>query len=190
MIYSRVVAVCWMVAVVYWIISAMRAKKRLRGNTWRRGWWVRAVLIIGLIELYRFRGFRELVHGFYGSVAAWQPVAGPMGAILCAIGIVFAIWARRTIGRNWGMPMSLQEEHELVTTGPYAWVRHPIYTGILLAMIGTALVDGVGAFLILVIFGVYFTYSATREEKLMLAQFPKQYPEYMARTKRLSPLVW
>jgi len=115
---------------------------------------------------------------------------GVMGVILCAAGIAFAIWARRHIGRNWGMPMSLQEDHELVTTGPYARVRHPIYSGMLLAMVGSMLAEGAGWLPPFLIFFVYFIYSAKTEEKLMVQQFPNEYPAYKERTKMLIPFVW
>jgi protein-S-isoprenylcysteine O-methyltransferase Ste14 len=188
--YHRIIIVLWSVVIAYWVVSAMQAKRRLRGNTWIRGWWVRLVLVAGVIELHRFRVFRELSYNLYATIAARYPVIGEVGVLLCAAGIAFAIWARHTIGRNWGMPMSLQEDHALVTTGPYAWVRHPIYTGILFALLGTALVEGMAAFLIFIISSVYFIYSAITEEKLMLAQFPQEYPAYMKRTKRLIPFVW
>ena len=85
------------------------------------------------------------------------------------------------------MPMSTKENPELVTTGPYAFVRHPIYTGILLAMLGTAIGENVSWLLPLLLFGGYFIYSARREEELMLRQFPEQYPAYMRRTNMLVP---
>ena len=86
--------------------------------------------------------------------------------------------------------MSLRQGHELVTSGPYALVRHPIYTGIMLAMIGAAVTL---SFLWLILFTLYFAYfivSARTEEKMMLAQFPDTYPAYRRRTKMLIPFVF
>ena len=102
---------------------------------------------------------------------------------------MFAIWARIFIGRNWGMPMTLKEGHELVTTGPYSYVRHPIYAGILLAMLGSALVFGLWWFAIFFITAINFVYAAKKEEGLMLQQFPNAYPDYMKRTKMLIPFL-
>ena len=88
------------------------------------------------------------------------------------------------------MPMTLQEGHELVTSGPYAWVRHPIYAGFLIAMLGSVFADGVGWLVVGVLFGARFLYSAKAEEKIMLKQFPNEYPAYLKRTRGLIPWVW
>ncbi len=148
------------------------------------------LLVLAAFELRHVPVFREFSRNLFFSFAPWYPGIAIAGIIMCASGMTFAVWARRTLGRNWGMPMSLQEEHELVTNGPYAWVRHPIYTGILLALFGSSLVEGTFCFLIFLIFAIYFVYSAKTEEKLMTEQFPSVYPAYVARTKMLIPLVW
>ncbi len=88
------------------------------------------------------------------------------------------------------MPMSLREGHELVTTGPYAFVRHPIYTGILLAVIGTTLVRGIPWIVLSAAIFAYFIYAATIEERSMIGQFPKEYPAYVNRTKMLIPFLF
>jgi len=101
----------------------------------------------------------------------------------------FAIWARRHIGRNWGTPMTQKNEPELVTSGPYRLVRHPIYSGILAAGVGTAValswlwLSAVG------VAAAYFLYSATVEERYMTEQFPDSYPVYKRSTKMLIPFI-
>ena len=84
----------------------------------------------------------------------------------------------------------MKEHHELVTTGPYAYVRHPIYTGIMLATLGTALVGTIFGIVMFIVICVIFALRIGKEEKLMLELFPRQYPEYQKRTKRLVPFVW
>ncbi len=83
--------------------------------------------------------------------------------------------------------MSRKEQPELVTSGPYALIRHPIYTGLILAMLGSAI--GVSVFwaLLLVQVSAYFIYSARHEEVVMLQLFPEQYSAYMARTGMFAP---
>jgi protein-S-isoprenylcysteine O-methyltransferase Ste14 len=83
--------------------------------------------------------------------------------------------------------MSRKEQPELITSGPYAVIRHPIYTGLILAMLGSAI--GVNVFwaVLLIPLGAYFIFSARREETIMLQLFPQQYPAYMARTGMLAP---
>jgi protein-S-isoprenylcysteine O-methyltransferase Ste14 len=101
-------------------------------------------------------------------------VEGIAGLIVCMAGFALAVWARRHLGRNWGMPMSLKEGHELVTTGPYRYVRHPIYTGMLLAILGSALVNGPIWVVVFAGMAIYCVYCARTEESLMLKQFPEQ----------------
>jgi protein-S-isoprenylcysteine O-methyltransferase Ste14 len=108
---------------------------------------------------------------------------------LVLLGFGFALWARMHLGRNWGIPMSLRQGHELVTSGPYAYVRHPIYSGLMLAMIGSVLAVGLVWLALLVISFVYFLVSARTEEKMMVAQFPDAYPAYRQRTRMLIPFV-
>jgi len=112
------------------------------------------------------------------------------GITACATGVGFAIWARRTLGRNWSGGPQIKDGHELVTAGPYRLVRHPIYTGILLAILGTLIGSArVRELVILAVAvpGVCIKFSI--EEKLMLRQFPQAYPEYKRRTKALIPFV-
>ena len=109
---------------------------------------------------------------------------------LTALGLGFAIWARVHIGRNWGTPMSQKDDPELVTSGPYHLVRHPIYSGILFAGIGTAVALSWLWLIAVGLAGVYFVYSATVEERNMTRQFPETYPAYQRSAKMLVPFVF
>jgi protein-S-isoprenylcysteine O-methyltransferase Ste14 len=86
--------------------------------------------------------------------------------------------------------MTQRQNPELVTAGPYAVIRHPIYTGILTAMLGSAIALGPALFLIFLLLAVYFIYSARQEEKRMALLFPAEYPAYQARTKMLLPFIF
>jgi protein-S-isoprenylcysteine O-methyltransferase Ste14 len=179
---------CWLTLVAYWLIAAVGVKKNVRGHSWWRGVAIRIALGIALWLILRLPGFRPFL-AFRRAVPADPAIAGA-GVALCASGIALSIWARWHLGRNWGMPMSLKEGHELVTAGPYRIVRHPIYTGILLAMIGSMVTGNLLWLVLFVLFGGYFVYSATVEEQLMLRQFPDRYPAYQKRTKMLIPFVF
>jgi protein-S-isoprenylcysteine O-methyltransferase Ste14 len=103
---------------------------------------------------------------------------------------VFAIWARLILGRNWSGVITLKERHELIERGPYRVVRHPIYTGILAMIAGTAIALGyfggfVGSLLVFVSFWV----KLKREEDLMLKHFPAEYAAYQRRVKRIIPFL-
>lgn len=114
------------------------------------------------------------------------------GVVICLFGVFFAIWSRLTLGKNWsGITATQKEGHELVTTGPYRFVRHPIYFGFILSMIGFALTTGtvLACFAVLVgltalILRVYI------EEKLMNKMFPVAYQKYSNQVKRLVPFLW
>ncbi len=84
----------------------------------------------------------------------------------------------------------MKEHHELVTTGPYAYVRHPIYSGIMLMALGTALTSSVFGIGMFVFISITFALRINKEEKIMLELFPEQYPEYQKHTKRLVSFVW
>ena len=110
------------------------------------------------------------------------------GLAVTVLGAIFAIWSRATLGRNWSSVPQVKEQHELVVKGPYRIVRHPIYTGLILAVAGTglALDKGVGLFIAVLVFASYWLKSRV-EEKLMVETFPEEYPEYRRRVKALIP---
>ncbi len=180
-----IIELVWFFFIAFWLVSALSAKRTVRGGRhWR--WWAlfRVVLFVSIYILIRDSyisfGF------FFWVLPVW---VAAIGVFVCVVGVTVAIWARVYLGRNWGMPMSLRENHELVMGGPYAYVRNPIYTGILLASLGTALVSPPWV-LLFISFDIYFFYSTLIEEKDMARHFPDEYPAYAARTWRLVPFVW
>jgi protein-S-isoprenylcysteine O-methyltransferase Ste14 len=138
------------------------------------------VLVVLLVRSRALRGTRVTTNGWAEAV----------GAVLFVLGLGVAVWARRHLGRNWGTPMSHKADPDLVTSGPYRRVRHPIYSGLLLAMVGTAVAVIWYWIIVVVIAGVYFVYSAEQEERYMASQFPDVYPEYKRSTKMLIPFVF
>src|SRR5205823_4318343 len=136
---------------------------------WSRELRIRAVIAVVVIVMIRLGVFRG--HGV--DTDPWRAGSG-LG--LFALGLGFAILARVHIGRNWGTPMTQKDEPELVTSGPYRLVRHPIYAGILLAGAGTAIALSWMWVTAVILAGVYFLYSATVEERYLTEQFPSSYP--------------
>jgi protein-S-isoprenylcysteine O-methyltransferase Ste14 len=116
---------------------------------------------------------------------------GSVALALISAGLAFAVWARFVIGRNWSGTVTLKQDHELVRSGPYAIVRHPIYTGFLLALVGTAVARGtIGAFIGVAIAVLTLRLKSLTEESLMLHQFGPQYATYKRDVKALIPFVW
>jgi protein-S-isoprenylcysteine O-methyltransferase Ste14 len=172
------ITIAWLIFWVYWLASAFGVKQ---GRGSRRRIPLNGVTALSVLLLVRvFRG---------GSLVVGSPILGAIGAVLFASGIAVAIWARVQLGRNWGMPMTEKAEPELVTSGPYRFVRHPIYSGLLVGLLGTALANNLLGVLIVVILGGYFCYCATVEERNLTATFPTAYPAYQAGTKMLIPFV-
>ena len=105
------------------------------------------------------------------------------------LGIGLAILARAYLDQNWGTDTADRQQAELLTTGPYALVRHPLYGGLLFAMLGSAIGQSLLWLLPLIVYGPYFVRGARREEELLIEKFPDRYPAYMKRTKMLLPFV-
>ncbi|MGO9901336.1 MAG: methyltransferase family protein [Solirubrobacteraceae bacterium] len=170
--------IAWIFFWVYWLGSAFGVKE---GRGSRRRIPLNGLSALAVLILVRvFRG---------GSLAVHSLVLGAIGASVFACGIGLAIWARVHLGRNWGMPMTQKAEPELVTSGPYQFVRHPVYSGLLAAVLGTALVTNPIGLIIVAILVGYFYYCASVEEKNLTATFPTAYPAYRTSTKMLIPFV-
>ena len=111
-----------------------------------------------------------------------------VGALLTVAGVAFAIWARRHIGKNWSAQVTIRKEHELIRSGPYARIRHPIYTGLLFAVAGTAI--AIGEYRAVVAFAVIaigFVVKAKREEAFLATQFGPVFDEHRRQTGFFLP---
>ncbi|MGH2843099.1 MAG: methyltransferase family protein [Solirubrobacteraceae bacterium] len=173
------VEIAWAVFWVGWLLAAFTANSSIGRGWGRLG--PRGVAAVAVIVLIRGVGTTELeVHSL---------AVGVIGAVVFTAGVALAAWARVILGRNWGMPTTQRLEPELITAGPYGVIRHPIYTGILLGVAGTALVTNLIGLGIALILGAYFAWAATVEERNLTATFPSTYPAYRERTKMLIPFV-
>jgi protein-S-isoprenylcysteine O-methyltransferase Ste14 len=188
-IYRWLILALWLIFIACWIVAAFGAKRTLSRRAWGREAGLRLVILAVIMLALRTPIFRHAAHHARGHILTTDPRLGIVGVMLSALGVGLAIWARVYLGRNWGLPMSRKEQPELVTTGPYAFVRHPIYSGIILAILGSAVAETIFWLLPLLAVGAYFIYSARSEERLMLQEFPEQYPAYQKRTKMLVPFL-
>lgn len=177
----------WAALVLVWLVGAAYAKPQQRATG----------------PLARTASFAAILLGFFLVGSDWGPawLSGPpllgrpwapcAGAALTVLGCAFAIWARLALGSNWSGRPTVKVNHELVMEGPYALTRHPIYSGILLAAIGTALADlewrrviGIGILMLSLLWKI------RQEERLMAETFPGSYPAYRRRVKRLVPGIF
>jgi protein-S-isoprenylcysteine O-methyltransferase Ste14 len=173
-------ALGWAAFWAYWLVSAFAAKRSK--VDWSRELRIRVVIVVCAVVLVRLGAFR-------GGDLTTDPLRAACGLVLFVLGLGFAIWARVHIGRNWGGPMSRKDDPELVTGGPYRFVRHPIYGGILVAGVGTAVALNWAWLIVVVLAGTYFVYSATVEERYLGGELPDTYPAYRRSTKMFIPLI-
>ncbi len=184
--YRWIIAGLWLLFVAYWAVAAVGAKRSASRRPWRKEIGLRLIVLVLIAAALQSRSLRQVLAETQ-RFASHSGILGWTGVALCLLGFSLAINARRHLGRNWGLPMSRKEQPELVTSGPYALIRHPIYTGLILAMLGSAIGVNVLWALLLVPVGAYLIYSARREESVMLQLFPEQYAAYRARTGMLAP---
>lgn len=185
---TSIIAACWITFILVWLVMGGLAKKNTIRKRRLNGPTVWTVIIITIVAfLLHTERLRYLMT--YHLLPS-TPLIQYMGVFICVAGIAFAVWARVHLGKNWGMPMSLKEKPDLITTGPYHFVRHPIYTGLLAAILGTNIGGSFMALIWFLLSATFFIYSAKKEEKMMLLQFPDEYPGYMQRSKMLIPFIF
>jgi protein-S-isoprenylcysteine O-methyltransferase Ste14 len=178
----------WLTLFFYWVWMWNKAKPQAEAHT---DPWVnlnRVQIIISMVLL----GSHRLSIGWLGYELIPRTLAKALtGLAVTSIGVAFAIWARQTLADNWSAQPTLKENHELIVQGPYKIVRHPIYTGILIAVLGTAIMVGqVRGFVALAITIFALWHKSGFEEELMYRQFPEQYKAYAQRVKKLVPWIF
>jgi protein-S-isoprenylcysteine O-methyltransferase Ste14 len=178
------IRIIWYCVGAVWLILAFRTKRTVRssGGVGR----IAVIVVLAVLVLARPLSDSSLHHKIWSQSSTWSGVA----LVFVIIGAAFAVWARVTIGTNWSGVVTVKEDHELIQRGPYHLVRHPIYSGLLLMGLASAVAyDETYGFAILVIAIVVFVPKMMLEEKLMTQQFPDQYPQYRKHVKAIIPFV-
>jgi protein-S-isoprenylcysteine O-methyltransferase Ste14 len=177
----------WAAYVIYWQIAAAGAKANARIESVGSRVFRTVLLLVGVLLMcwpwipvtWLYRRFLPMTAEMF-----W------VGAAVTVAGLLFCVWARVTLGRNWSRSVTIKQGHELITAGPYALVRHPIYTGLLTGFAGTAIalgeLRGVVAFVL--IFASLW-YKLRLEERWMRTAFGEVYADYSRHTKALIPWV-
>jgi len=177
----------WVIFTLYWLWGWLRVKSAKRKEPLLPRllkYWLPLAIAIALIGPGDWFGSSWLHARMYPASVA----IAVLGALLTMLGVAFACWARYVLGRNWNSVVQVKQDHELIQSGPYRWVRHPIYTGLLLAFVGTAMAIGEWRGLIcVVIVAVSFWFKLKLEERWMRDNFGVAYENYMQRTKALIP---
>lgn len=174
--------------VLVWIAGAFSTKSTAR----RASYASRLVLFVPLLGVWLLvRASVIPTHWLVLRLVPDSPAMQLLGLALTILGCLFAVWARVTLGSNWSGLPTVRHDHELIVRGPYRLVRHPIYTGLLLALAGSAIANGAFGWM-MTWFLVFIAYAVKirQEEKLMVETFPQDYPEYRRRVKALIPGVF
>jgi len=184
-----VIWVCWGIWALLWFAMAFSTKRTVEHP--ERSRVLVSVLVVAAFVLL-VRSGRVLESGGTLHRHLWRgsPLDDAVAIALVVVGLAFTAWARLTLGSNWSGSVVFKEDHELIVKGPYAMVRHPIYTGLLTMMLGSAVAYGEPYGFVL--FGaatVVFFYKSRREERLMARHFPDQYAAYRRRVKAIVPYV-
>jgi|SRR5580658_5009609 protein-S-isoprenylcysteine O-methyltransferase Ste14 len=176
---------CWIILWIYWLVSAANQKTaKKRESTSERMHQIIPMILCYMLLFEPFLNFGYLRLRF----APKRPDVECAGLFLTALGVAFAIWARAHLGANWSAAVSIRANHELIRTGPYRRIRHPIYTGLILAAIGTALVLGqVRGLLAVAIFVAAFYTKASKEERWLTQEFGDQFEAHTRQTGMFLP---
>lgn len=184
---SGFVSAAWMTFLAYWAVMAFSVKRTARRQNLRGRFFH---VLIGAIASFLLVGSSRRWGGLairFVPRAAGFAIAG---ALLAWIGIGLAIWARTILGRNWSATPTVKVDHALIRSGPYSVVRHPIYSGLLVAGLGTALAIGEARCLLAVaIMFIGWLWKSRTEEQLMIEQFGHEYEDYRRHTWALVPFV-
>jgi protein-S-isoprenylcysteine O-methyltransferase Ste14 len=181
------VQICWIAFGLYWLVSALNRKVTKKRETYFQRFRYTLPLLICFWILLRPE-YRD----WYGWLAARFVPSGPVwewvGVAMTAAGVAIAIWARWHLGSNWSGVVTLKEGHELIRTGPYRAIRHPIYTGMLLGLLGTAVTIGEVRGLLAVALGwLSFYFKARREESFLTEEFGSAFVEHRRHTGMFLP---
>jgi protein-S-isoprenylcysteine O-methyltransferase Ste14 len=177
----------WIAWLIYWWVSARNVKvtrwqEPLGSRLLHRVPMILAALLLAAPRLLPLALRRRIL-----PAGALVPT---LGVVLIAVGLGFSVWARRHLGRNWSSRVVVKEDHALIRTGPYSRLRHPIYTGLLLAFLGTAMIIGeVRAFLAFLLLLISFAIKSQAEEARMRETFP-EYEQYRRETAAIIPYVY
>jgi protein-S-isoprenylcysteine O-methyltransferase Ste14 len=185
---ADIITACWILFSVIWLVAAAATKRTIyHENGVRRLRYLILLVVAFLLLTKRYR----LPYPLNVRVIPATGTVEWIAAILCLAGLAFCLWARATLGRNWSGTITLKEGHELIERGPYRFVRHPIYTGLMAMFLATSIAFGhVGGLVAVILAFASFWIKWSEEEKLMRQHFPEQYRSYEQRVKRIIPFVF
>lgn len=186
-LYNLTIPLLWLSWCALWMILALGAKK----NRWQESRLSKlSYTIPGLLAFWALVWTAPPDQFWFRPFLPWSPAFYWTGVALMLAGFAVTVWARLVLGANWSATVTVKENHELVTRGPYRLVRHPIYSGLLLAVLGSALPrEDLRAVVAVLVFLFALLRKAGIEEGRMIATFGDEYRAYRRRTKAVIPYI-
>ncbi len=176
---------CIAAFILFWTAKAFSTKRTVEASRSQNIWTSVVIAVFVLLMVWRGRSL-----GPGPLLWSHNLTSGVIADIVTFLGLLLTLWARGVLGGNWSSGVAFKEQHELIERGPYAYVRHPIYSGVLLMFLGIAIFRGsVTGFVLLAILFVGLWLKAGQEEKLLTRHFGEAYPQYKKRVKALVPFV-
>ncbi|NSL87849.1 methyltransferase family protein [Chitinophaga solisilvae] len=187
-IFTWITIGCWILFCSYWLLLRNKTKENIKVRTAKE----RFMGALGYFLIFSSLYAPLLMTGGIGRrILPADVVLQTAGVVLCITGILICIWSRYLLGKNWSGGVTAKKDHELVMTGPYRFVRHPIYTGFITAVTGTTLVTGgLAAIIMTLIFALGLCIKINQEEILLSNLFPEAYTAYQQHTRKLIPFIW
>jgi protein-S-isoprenylcysteine O-methyltransferase Ste14 len=187
--FAHALRITWLVVLAYWLWAARSAKPTEQQEPLAKrllAYWLPllvAALLLGPGEWFGHSLLRE-------QFVPHTTLVYSIGLALAILGAVLAIFSRALLGRNWSATVQLKQDHQLITSGPYRFVRHPIYTGLLLLFLGNAIMvgDWRGLLAVAIVFASFWR-KFRLEERWLAEHFGEAYRLYQARTKALIPAL-
>jgi protein-S-isoprenylcysteine O-methyltransferase Ste14 len=181
-----IVSICWIIFCIYWFINSSKQKQteeKPKLNilfSYRIFWTLAFALLLGPTHM-----------SFDFNVLPNFLILNIFADLIAIAGLLICIAARMTLSDNWSMGLDFKKNHKLITTGPYQYMRHPIYTGFLMMFIGTALViEKIGGIMGIILLLIGTVIRIRNEEILMIENFPQEYPQYKKKIKALIPFIF
>lgn len=176
----------WIAWTAYWLVASRAAKQDRRQESALS----RALHIVPLMIAAWLLWAPRVPGVLGGRFLPDAPATFWIGFAIVVLGLGFTVWARVVLGRNWSGIVTVKQDHELITAGPYHWVRHPIYTGLLLAFAGSAIARGEwrGVLAFVIVFAGLWR-KLKLEERWMIETFGDAYRRYREKVRALIPFV-
>ena len=183
---NLIILLSWVAFLLYWGISAIINKP----TNGKRNWAAVILMVIAAVGLFLLLRHTPIPKNINNLLWQRKLPLSILAVALVLIGLFILIWARSTLGANWNANVETKEWQALVQKGPYAKVRHPMYTGLVTMVLGSALSYGrMLGVVILVIFIVGFCLKALQEESILTKRYGNAYKEYRAKTKAFIPYI-